>query len=415
MAAKNENKKLYIATVGTGASGSDIAHAIYFSLGQHNPDVAVFILSKETKDKTYPFIEEKLKTNRPALIYYPEVVEEVNEFEILHKAYFSLIKKYIKQGFAAQNIVVDYTSGTKSMSSALVSAGIAAEVGFISYTFGERGEGGRVKSGSERVTSLSTNLFYTEKKIFQAVTLFNKYLFDAAGDVLSSFNDIPHPDYEYRIKFIVELSRALSNWDKFNFSFAFDLLNKIALDENLMKEARNLGVSINKLTQAANFLKDKNLNPYKVLELISNAKRRAKEGKYDDAVARLYRSLEMIGQIEFEQNFNCKTSDVIIHNIPEEFILELKTKYTDPKDDKIKLPLFATFDLLHKTKNRIGNIFFEHFEEIKLVLHLRNNSILAHGIGPLNENGFEEALKLVELLAKEIKTNIDLPNFPILR
>ncbi|MBK7380371.1 MAG: TIGR02710 family CRISPR-associated protein [Ignavibacteriales bacterium] len=412
---ENSSKKLYIATVGTGTSGEDIAHALYFSINDKNPDTAVFILSKKTKDETYPFIEERLKTDKPNLIYYPKLVEEVNEFEVLHKAYLSLIKEYVKQGYKTKNIVLDYTSGTKSMSAALVSAGIAAEVGLISYTYGTRGEGGRVKSGSERITSLSTNLFNTERKISQAITLFNKYLFDAAEEILASFDDIPHPDYEYRIKFIASLSQALSNWDKFNFNSASEELKSISEDENLVNEAKSFGVGINKLIQATNFLKEKKLNFYKVIELISNAKRRAKEGKYDDSIARLYRAIEMIGQIEFEREFKCDTSDVLIQNIPTEFIEEIKTKYYDAKDGKVKLPLFATFDLLNKVKNNIGNRFFNNFEKIKKVLHLRNNSILAHGIRPLNEKEFNEALLLVEDLLKETETIIDIPNLPVLR
>jgi CRISPR-associated protein (TIGR02710 family) len=409
------NQKLYIATLGTGASGKDIAHAIYFSLNQQNPDVAVFLVSQKTKTETFPLIEEILKTNKPNLVYNAEIFDEVNEFEVLHKSYLSIIKKYIKQGFAPKNIVVDYTSGTKPMSAAIVSAGIAAEVSLISYTYGQRGEGGRVKPGSEKITSLSTNLFTTEKKISQAVVLFNKTLFDAAADLLSSFKDIPHPDYENKINFLIQISKALSFWDKFNFISSFEILTKICKDKNLMNEANLLGIGINKLTQSVNFLKEKNVNDYKVLELISNAKRRANECKYDDAVARLYRTLEMIGQIEFEKEFKCNTSDVYIDNIPSDLQEEIKLKYFDSKDGKIKLPLFAAFDLLHKNKNKIGELFFNSLEDIKKVLHLRNNSILAHGNSPLSEKEFNESLQIIDSLTSEIKTKIKLPVFPVLK
>ena len=272
------------------------------------------------------------------------------------------------------------------MSAAIVSAGIAAEVSLISYTYsGQRGDDGRVKPGSEKITSLSTNLFITEKIISEAIVLFNKSLFDAVVDLLSSFKGIPHPDYENRIHFLIRFSKVLSYWDRFNFISSFNNLTQICKDNNLANEANSLGISINKFEQAAHFLKDININDYKVLELIANAKRRAVEGKYDDAVARLYRVLEMIGQIEFEKEFNCNTSDVIIENIPSEMEEEIKLKYLDSKDGKIKLPLFATFDLLHKNKNKLGGLFFNNMEIIKKVLHLRNNSILAHGNKPLGK------------------------------
>jgi CRISPR-associated protein (TIGR02710 family) len=415
MMEEKKNKKLYIATIGTGASGVDIAHAIYFAVNDKNPDAAVFIVSKETKEKTLPYIEEKLRSDKPNLVYFKELVEEVNEFEILHKAYIDIIKRYIKQGYTANNIVVDYTSGTKSMSAALVSAGIAADVGLISYTYGERGDGGRVKAGSEKITSLSTNLFTTEKKISEAIVLFNKNLFDAACGLLSSFYDLPHPDYQEKIKFIIQLSRALSNWDKFDFNAAFEILNKMMKDDKLSREAQRLGVGINNLTQAANVLKVKKSDEYKVIELVANAKRRSKECKYDDAVARLYRALEMIGQIEFSKEFNCETSDVNIENIPLYLREEIKSKYFDIKDGKIKLPLFATFDLLKEKNNKMGILFSVNNDEINRVLQLRNYSILAHGNIPLDERKFNDALKLIVLFTSSINLEIEIPDFPRLR
>lgn len=406
------NKKLYIATVGTGASGEDIAHAIYFSINQQNPDYAVFIVSRKTQDETLPFIEKILKEKIHELKYNVELQEEVNEFETLYDSYLKIIKSYIKQGYQKERMVIDYTSGTKAMSAALVTAGITVEAGSISYTYGERREGGRVKSGSEKVTSLSTNLFNTEKKIYQATTLFNKNLFDAAEEILSSFADNPHPVYEHKIKFINKLSRALSKWDKFDFNSSFEILIEIKSNETLIKEAKLSDINIDKLAQAANFLKEKSLNNYKVLELIENAKRRKQEGKYDDAVARLYRSLEMIGQIEFEGKFNCSSSDVQIENMPAEFTEEIK-KYFDIKDNKIKLPLFATFDILKKCDNYLGVKFFDNLNKVKKILHLRNNSILAHGQTPLDEKNFTEALELIQLFANEIK--IKMPEFPKLK
>lgn len=359
------NKKLYIATVGTGASGSDIAHAIYFSLNQYNPDTAVFIVSKETKEKTLPFIEDKIKSNKSDLEYFVELEEEVNEFESLHNSYLSTINKYIKLGYLPQNIVVDYTSGTKAMSAAIVSAGIASNVGLISYTYGKRGEGGRVMSGSEKITTLSPNLFITEKKLEEAKLLFNKNLFEAVIHVLSSFEDVPHPEFSNKISFIVHLSTAFNSWDKFEFGLAFDMLNKMKRNETFIIEAKHFVVNLEKLTQAANKLKEKKLNEYLVSELISNANRRAEEGKYDDAVARLYRALEMIGQIEFEKQFGCSTSDAKIENIPEQFREDIVSKYYDTKDRKIKIPLFGTFELISKVKVDFANKLNENIARLK--------------------------------------------------
>lgn len=406
-------KKLFIATVGTGQSGKDIAHAIYFSLCQHNPNTAVFIVSKETRENTLPYLEERIRTESQDLEYYCEEVQEINDFEILHKEYVIIIKKYIKQGYDRKNIIVDYTGGTKSMSAALVTAALATEVNYISYTFGLRGEGGRVKSGTERVSSLSTTLFDTEKRLNQAKILFNKNLFDASEEILSSYKDLPYPDFESEIKFIIELSRALNYWDKFEFRKAFDTLNKMKMDEEILKIAQSNSISINKLTDYTYLLSNSEDKTFLLHELLENAKRRASEGKYDDAVARLYRALEMLGQIEFEKEFKCLTSDVDCKNLPYEKRNEIKEKYLDWKDNKVKLPLYITFELLKIVNNKIGILFSEKIEEIKKILYLRNNSILAHGSQPLKKENFEETLEIIEKLLVDSKSKVK--KFPRLK
>ena len=91
---------------------------------------------------------------------------------------------------------------------------------------------------------------------------------------------------------------------------------------------------------------------------------------------------------------------------------EIKQKYFDFKDGKIKLPLYAAFDLLNKKENPAGTKFYNNFEKIKKVLHLRNNSILAHGMKALTENEFIAALELINLFTEEIIKSTDVITFP---
>jgi CRISPR-associated protein (TIGR02710 family) len=412
MSIDNSTKKLFIATLGTGATGEDIAHAIFFSVNQHNPDAAVFIVSKETKEKTLPFVEEQIKKNKPDLACSIELVDEVIEFDTLHKTYFSIINKYIKQGFRRKNIVADYTSGTKAMSAALVSSAVATEINIISYVYGQRGEDGRVLTGSEKLNLSTTNYFLTQKRINQAMVLFNKYLFDAALELLGTFEETPHPEYQNKIMFIVQLSKALSHWDKFDFNTAYETLNRLMKDDHMLAKAKSMSIGIKKLSQAAVLLKETKLNDFKVFELIANARRRADERKYDDAVARLYRALEMIGQIQFENEFHCSTSDVNPEHIPDNVREEIKNNYLDENDGKIKLPLFVTFHVLNSKGNAYGRLFHARDEEFKKILSKRNNSILAHGTIPLTETDFHKSLQLIEELTSTIEPVIELPKFP---
>jgi len=48
----NQHKKVLIMTVGTGATGEDIAHGLFFSIKDSNPDLLVLIGSQKSFDTT---------------------------------------------------------------------------------------------------------------------------------------------------------------------------------------------------------------------------------------------------------------------------------------------------------------------------------------------------------------------------
>ena len=89
-----------------------------------------------------------------------------------------------------------------------------------------------------------------------------------------------------------------------------------------------------------------------VVDLLNNASRRAEEGKYDDAVARLYRCIELIAQIKLKERFGIDTSDVDLKLIPEEVKDELERK----RDEKgrIKIGLSDSYKLLSAFNDELG-------------------------------------------------------------
>lgn len=408
---ENKSKKVLIMTVGTGASGSDVAHGLFFSVKDSNPDILILVGSSKSFQTTLPHLKNLINAENINLEIVENLIEEVNDLENLHFQYSDIIKKLLKQGYSLNKICVDYTSGTKAMSAALVSAAIENKVGSLSYVYGDRGDGGRVKSGTERRNSFSPNKFYSKNIFDKAVELFNIYRFNSCIELLEKHEF--HPEYQGKSELLIKLSKMFDAWDKFNFSYAWDISNNIHVEKLKEFDLKNRFEIYYKPFLLK--LKEKNLSYEKIFELIQNSGRRAKEGKYDDAVARLYRTLEMIGQIEFEKVFNCSTSDVKIENIPTEFTDEIKTKYVDSKDNKIKLPLRATFDLLNKNNNNLGRKFFENFERIKKVLNLRNYSILAHGSNTLNEKEFSEADELIKSFLSEKNKPNYVKEFPELK
>lgn len=390
MLPENANKKLMIITVGTGKDGSDIAHGIFYSIEKQNPDNILLITSSESKHLTLPHLNYYLEKWGKNIPIEEQIIEEINDFEKLHIKYSELIRNYIRKGYRKQNIVVDYTSGTKAMSAALVSSGLALEVGTVSYVMGERKEG-RVQSGTERISLISPTSVFSSKILNQFVSLFNLYQFESAIALIKDFEF--HPDYKNKAELLLHLAEFFSAWDKFNFTNAFNLLKNLPDDK--LQEFQLKGKFEKMYRPLLTELKKEELNYEKVDDLVFNAERRASEGKYDDAVARLYRALEMVGQIEFEKEFKCRTDDVILKNLPESIREQVKLKYQSYSNKKIQLPLFKTFDVLLTVKNQAALIFEGNNAEIKKHINKRNHSILAHGSVPVSKDHFEEFFNFI--------------------
>lgn len=70
--------------------------------------------------------------------------------------YEDVFGRLCKAGYAPQDMVADFTRGTKVMGAALVLAAVRRGVGVLRYVAGERDSRGMVKSGAERVREFRT-------------------------------------------------------------------------------------------------------------------------------------------------------------------------------------------------------------------------------------------------------------------
>jgi len=220
---RRKSEKVMVITVGTGREGSDIAQAINLSISTQNPKVVYFIVSVISEESTLPFVLDKIDQNEIEVQKY--LYDEVNDVEKLCRKYGELLDKIINRRYQRNKIVVDYTSGTKAMSAALISAALTREIGTISYIYGERDKGGRVIPGTERSSILSPSALYTEQRIKLFVEFFNKYQYESAIDVLNSINI--HPDFKEKSELYITLASAYSYWDRFQFKEALNLLDNI--------------------------------------------------------------------------------------------------------------------------------------------------------------------------------------------
>ncbi len=104
-----------------------------------------------------------------------------------------------------------------------------------------------------------------------------------------------------------------------------------------------------------------------VVDLINNARRQIEEGKYDDALARLYRACEMLAQLRLLQK-GINSSDVDLNN--------------DKVPKKSKGWLAKSYQLLDEMGDELGQRYTSD-RKLQAILNERNYSILAHGCKPI--------------------------------
>ena len=399
-----KGKKALVLTIGTGTRPEEIdsyISGILRTIKDKNPDIILFINSRETHEKTYPLVRERLDLEDK--IVYELILKDENDIsEIVEQMHQEISKKLIMKGVCFDDITIDITFGTKVMSAGLLVSAVMNNIKEVSYVSGKR-KGGIVLPGTERVLTVELNYVFDVQKLMKSIEYFNTYQFKSA---ISLCEEVSFHLLREKKEFLLKLYRAYDLWDKFDFDGALSLLKEVSKSsDNLLRKCR-IKSKIERSKEYLHKIKDcsmDSLNDEIISEVINNAVRRCEEGKYDDAMARLYRALEMIGQKRFKEVFGCTTDNVKEEKMPDEIRNKIKSKVR--YDGKIKFGLFDTFDALYYKGDEVGKKFYTHFDVVhsekdgitfKKILGIRNSSILAHGIVPVKEAGLDQAFKLVK-------------------
>jgi hypothetical protein len=124
-------------TVGTGRDREDISKALALSIRHHQADRVWCLATLKSQEETLPFILRELGENAPPL--QAVLVEDENDAEVCQRQFQRELADWIAAGVRPDDLIVDYTSGTKAMSAGLFAATVAVGVETISYIAGRRG------------------------------------------------------------------------------------------------------------------------------------------------------------------------------------------------------------------------------------------------------------------------------------
>lgn len=392
------------------------------SIETNKPERIIFLASHDSVSLAGDVF--KGLENKPSPEY--EITEDPNLLYECYKAARRCVERINKSGITPNKVTVDYTGGTKVMTAALILATVGLKYKF-SYVGGDRRNKngvGTVIDGQEKMfEEMSPWSLFAEEERRQVITLFNNCRFSAAIAIIDMANEheLPIQIRDY-FGFIKPLAEGFLKWDQFEHKAALPFLGEgISLLEDYVHVYPNkaLETFCNRLKNCKKHLEavvslTHGLNkkhPVLIDDLLNNARRKISDKRYDDAAARIYRALELYGQILFEEATGCSNDKVKLEIIPDNLKEKFVQKYRDSHSRYLKLPLTATFEYLKFKEYEAGIRFFEREKEIKNVQSNRNSSILAHGTQPVTENAIKSIFKTVNDFL-QVTSFFDFPELP---
>ena len=351
-----------------------------------NPDKVVLFATEDTKEMVDLI---KSKTDKDVEIIQIKDPDDFNEcFEVMLKT----MMKY-----KGNKLFVNYTYGTKTMSSAMASCSVLMDAPMICVS-GER-KGGIVLEGTEKVLRLEPYKFKDMLILDRVFNFFNAYDFDAS---LSEVENLKSFDKKEELR---DFIRAYQLWDRFQHEKAYELLERVQKFMTFV-DKKQVWLNLEFLGSLKRSIsKGDEIDVYKkkLIDLMENARRKIDSGLYDDAVARLYRATELISQIMLKE-IGYDDPICIDENSTSERdlkVIEMFKYFAEKKDGKyeIKIGLKSKIELLAEFGIEFA-IKMRDDKKLWNLIKIRNESILAHGLKPVSR---EEAIKFFEILQEYVK------------
>lgn len=389
--------------------------------------------------------------------YEKSLVQETEPLDI----YREIKRAYLKWE-KPEKIFIDITGGTKAMSAAAAMAGAMIGVqllyvGCTNYLVDFR----KPDPGTEKLFYIDNPLeVFGDLEIEKALTLFGEYNYAGAGERLAVLKEsIPDPNIRQELNFTYLLAKGYEAWDALDFPGAYEniqCLNReirrdrrihqrfLLMDfaEHLLMQERVLSCLVKipdliRQKKQMDVLSNKEYIIPLMFTMYMNASVREIQEKYDMATLLLYRLLEMVEQRRLSR-YGLYVSRMdymnIVYNTEQRPDMDKKTKEEcfellkkDVYDIKKALygksgspympdqvSLLEGFIILQALGDPISKMangrHIDKLKRIRSMVFLRNNSIFAHGLGPVGKEDFLKFKKFVEEIFMEL-CNIEQVDF----
>lgn len=339
-----------------------------------------------------------------------EAVE--NELDQLDRVYIralDLIQR-VREEHRGSRIIADYTGGTKTMTTGLAMAAIDDGDVSLHLTISDRTKGQAALSGYSAPVAVSTAAIHDRRlRERELPALLRRHDYEAARQAVRRVQAIadPDPGTTKRLQWLETLLVGLDAWDRFDHLRALNVLEGLAdrqLDERLLFPLKRVIGSRRLLDQQAEAERWPQMKGHgleAVEDLLRNAERRASQERYDDAVGRLYRAMELTEQLLLKLAVTeqvgaggIETAAVALEKLPAAIQPRWREKAAraGSGDDlkPLKIGLADGFDLLADLGHPTGLAWQQRRSELVNAIKTRNDSLFAHGFRPVDYGGWRE-------------------------
>ena len=381
-----------IATVGQTAE--PIITAVTF----HSPEAVVLIASQVSQavaSRVFAEFGSEVKI-------YTVLLDDA---ESLRESYDAALRSYEKAlEWEAQVVTADLTGGTKPMVAGLTLALTGRGVTF-SYVGGDlRDSHGRVQSGSERVLALEDPTMRYHVREWEAFqNTWNGNRFAEAQALLERLPGPLSASNERFYRHLAGVCSALLAWDRFHHDEALALLEEHLEPALGVAEAWRHGAKVRVLSELqvqaeglARLVASSEI-PTRLLlaDLLANAQRRADTGRFDDALARLYRAVELAAEVDIAERYGFTLRSA--KGWPETLSPELRRRAGGLRGLKETLDLTCDIDIFTgKTGTVAQHLAGAYHGTLRPLLQKRHESILAHGLRTVSYEDFESLRTFLE-------------------
>ncbi|SHL09845.1 CRISPR-associated protein [Rhodothermus profundi] len=377
-----------------GGSPEPLIHAV-----QHLPpdrSFVCFICSPESRvlvegdEATDPSIPKaaRLESSR----YEVTIWKDPDDLTQCVASLFALQRR-IRKRFPGARVVANYTGGTKTMSAALVIGAVL--LGWeLQLNVGVRQDLRQVLAGTDVPTRVAADDVLLHLQLQLVREVLDRFDYGAAAAIVRELLHTLSLGGTHRAQLLrlYQIVKGLADWDRCRYRQA-------------LTGFRMAGEQGSAWLPLLNRLAEQQMMSWEgVGDLLLNARRRAHQGRYEEAAVRLYRAMTLLAAVQLREAHGLEAGDPDLERVP----ASLRSLFALRRSETDRLPLdpIITYRLLEELGDPVGALFARR-PAVRKALEACQQSCLLEGDRTLDASAYETLRSRLEGFVREAAQRIE--------